>query len=196
MRLLMAALWSVWALPAIKPLATRTRAMRGYLWIASVGRGDNQLRASLDAHAEEIRLGLTRVRPVIAALDCWSKHRHAGHRVILISGSLTPLARAMADWCDQLCGYRGAPAEAFGSDPVACAGGWSVAIHRHSVEKRALLESLGAQCWDYAYSDSWDDAPLLRGARFPVLVAPSGESERAARLELGARLSVLEPRKR
>lgn len=196
LRLLGALLWSLWAARAIRPLRTRTRATRGYLWLATVGRSEAALDTDLARFLEALRAGRTPLRPVPEALARWGEHRHAGHRVVLISGTLTPVARAMADWFDALSGYTGARAEAYGSDPMPYAGGWSVVVHRHSEAKSALLGSLGLESWDYAYSDSWDDAPLLRGARAPVLVRPSGRSERAARAELGERVLVIAPRKR
>lgn len=196
-RLLLAALWSLWAARAIKPLATRTQATRGYLWIASVGRSAISLAADLEAHCQQIRSGLARIRPIPEALELWRQHRQAGHRVILISGTLTPVARSMADWFDELSGFVGSPAEAYGSDPVYRRCAWDVVVHRHSEAKAALLRTLGLESWDYAYSDSWDDAPLLRGARSEaVLIGPSGESERSARAELGPMIQILRPRKR
>lgn len=196
LRLLGALLWSVWAARAIYPLRTRTRATRGYLWLSTVGRSDAALHADLARYLDALRAGRTPLRPVPETLARWSKHRRAGDRVILISGTLTPIARAMADWFDVLSGYTGAPAEAYGSDLERWAGGWSVVVHRHSEAKSALLASLGLHAWDYAYSDSWDDAPLLRGASVATLVRPSGRSERSARAELGERVLVIAPRKR
>lgn len=197
LRLLLAALWSLWAARAIRPLRTRSRATRGYLWLATAGRSQDHARADLDDFCNEIRRGATKLRPVPEALERWAFHRRAGHRVVLISGTLTPIARSMADWLDQLCDYAGVPAEAYGSDPIRWLGGMGVQVHRHSEAKRECLAAVGLLNWDYAYSDSWDDAPLLRGAmQEVVLVAPSGASERGARAELGDRVRVLAPRKR
>jgi HAD superfamily hydrolase (TIGR01490 family) len=112
-------------------------------------------------------------------------HIAAGHRVFLISGTLGPLARAVAR---RLPGA----AEVCATELEVSGGRWTgrIATEHMSGEAKAravrsLAERFGLALWDsYAYGNSVADLPMLDSVGHRVAVNPPPRLRRIARNEV------------
>jgi HAD superfamily hydrolase (TIGR01490 family) len=110
------------------------------------------------------------------------EHRGAGHRVVLVTGAVTPLTRPLAGLFDEVL----AAELAVGPDG-RCTG--HLARPPLVGEGRAawLRHRAREAGWDlaasYAYADSASDLPLLRAVGHPVAVDPDVVLSRVARRE-------------
>jgi phosphatidylglycerophosphatase C len=78
-----------------------------------------------------------------------------------------------------LIGLLGRPIEVLGTSLKRRGGGWVADIHCRNQRKcQALAEAGHGARWTYAYTDSLDDLPLLRGAEKPVIVKGGKAGER------------------
>ncbi|MBO9546781.1 MAG: haloacid dehalogenase-like hydrolase [Caulobacter sp.] len=152
------------ALPLAGPMVALPRTRRAgasfLLWIATAGLCETGLRRPCDQFGESFRTGRN-------ALS-W----RAGDRVVVVTAAPAILART-------LIGPLGHPIEVLGASLKRRAGGWVADIHcRHQRECQALAEAGHGEYWGYAYTDSLDDLPLLRGADRPVIVKGGRAAER------------------
>lgn len=124
-----------------------------------------------------VRAGLTRL----------NEHRHAGDRVIVVTGCEQAVARAILDEL----GFE--TIELVASRLVPGRLGMRVEVHNRGMEKPHQLRRIGVRPpWDVAYSDSQDDLPMLAAARSAVLVDPDRRTLAAVSARLRQRLSVVQ----
>ena len=121
------------------------------------------------------------------ALDALAAHRRLGHRVLIISGSPQELVTAAMG--NQL----NPPVEILGSQIVPFLGGL---VYRHYCMREGkiqLARSTGVldAGWDYGYTDSAHDIPLLFHCRHRFLVNPSPRTLRKVKTALPDRVTVL-----
>ncbi|MBV9487661.1 MAG: HAD-IB family hydrolase [Frankiaceae bacterium] len=110
------------------------------------------------------------------------EHRTAGHRLVLVTGAVTPLTRPLAPLFDEIV-----TAELAVDADGRCTG----LLERPPLvgESRAswLRHRAQEMGWDlansYAYADSTSDLPLLRAVGNPVVIDPDVVLSRVARKE-------------
>lgn len=120
-------------------------------------------------------------------LDALAAHRRLGHRVLIISGSPRELVAAVLE------GKLNPPAEVFGSQVVPFLGGL---VYRHYCMrdgKIRLAREKGVLNggWDFGYTDSAYDIPLLSRCRHRFLVNPSPRTIRKVQKALPDQVTVL-----
>jgi HAD superfamily hydrolase (TIGR01490 family) len=115
-----------------------------------------------------------------AAVRTVRAHRAAGHRTVLITGAVAPLARPVAPLFDEVVAADlavGADGRCTGfltRPPLVGEGRASWLRHRAAVEGWDLAAS-------YGYADSASDLPMLRAVGHPVAVDPDIALSRVAR---------------
>ncbi|MDQ1746213.1 MAG: alcohol-forming fatty acyl-CoA reductase [Frankiaceae bacterium] len=115
-----------------------------------------------------------------AAVRKVREHRAAGHRTVLITGAIAPLARPVAPLFDEIIAADlavGADGRCTGflvRPPLVGEGRGAWLKHRARQEGWDLAGS-------YAYADSASDLPLLRAVGHPVAVDPDIALSRVAR---------------
>jgi HAD superfamily hydrolase (TIGR01490 family) len=123
---------------------------------------------------------LSRLAP--QAVRAIREHRAAGHRLVLVTGAVTPLTRPIAALFDEVVA-----AELSVDDDGRCTGHLErpplVGESRAAWLRHRALEA----GWDlgssYAYADSASDLPLLRAVGHPVAIDPDVVLSRVARKE-------------
>jgi fatty acyl-CoA reductase len=123
---------------------------------------------------------LTRLSP--PAVRAIREHRAAGHRLVLVTGAVTPLTRPIAALFDEVVA-----AELAVDSRGRCTG----LLQRPPLVGEARASWLRHRAqeagWDlavsYAYADSASDLPLLRAVGHPVVVDPDVMLSRVARKE-------------
>jgi HAD superfamily hydrolase (TIGR01490 family) len=137
-----------------------------------------ELNRTVDDHVRESMLN--RLAP--AAVRAIREHRAAGHRLVLVTGAITPLTRPIAPLFDEIVA-----AELQTDSSGRCTG----LLERPPLvgESRAawLRHRAAEEGWDlrasYAYADSASDLPLLRAVGHPVAIDPDVVLSRVARKE-------------
>ncbi len=173
------------ASPLLLLRRTRGRAIRFFIRMALLGVSAARYRTL----AENFGRALARdarhfLHPALAALNV---HRHAGARVIVVTGCEEILARSMLDEL----GLR--EIELVASKLAAGRFGMYVALRNIGVEKAHQLARRGVRPpWDIAYSDSLVDLPILAAARSAILVNPDRKMLARVSTRLKRRLSVVE----
>lgn len=152
---------AVIALPACLPLlwfpASRRIGASILLWIATLGFDQNAIVQSIEAFAKRFEKGECALRWRNDGLAAIDRHLAAGDRVLVITAAPVWLAQ-------RLLGFR-TDIPVLGSTLARRWGGWIVEDHCHGQNKCRTLEQNGyGTAWDYAYTDSYDDAPLLAAA--------------------------------
>ncbi len=118
-----------------------------------------------------------------AAFTALRRHRHAGDRVVVVTGCEHVLARAILDHL----GLH--DVELVASRFAHGGGGPRIACRNVGREKLRQLAALGIEpTWDVAYSDSLVDLPMLGGAAEAVLVNVETAGFDRARAVLGERV--------
>jgi phosphatidylglycerophosphatase C len=149
-------------LPATLPLlwfpASRGIGASVVLWIATWGFDQNALAHSIEAFAKRFERGEWALRWRKDGLAAMDRHQAAGDLVLVITAAPVWLAQ-------RLLAFR-TDIPVLGSTLARCWGGWILKHHCHGQKKCRMLEQSGyGTAWDYAYTDSYDDAPLLAAAR-------------------------------
>ena len=125
------------------------------LWIATVGYDQNALLKSIEVFVKRFERGERGIRWRGDGLGAMDRHLAAGDRVLVVTAAPVWLA-------ERLLGSR---SRVLGSTLVRCWGGWLIGHHCYGKEKCRMLERNGyGTAWDYVYTDSYDDAPLLAAA--------------------------------
>lgn len=171
-------------LPLLLPAFSWWRSARAmtsaYLWLATVGRGQDELdtvRRTFIARSAGRQDALL-IAPAVQRL---AEHLTAGHRVAIVTGSEERLAR-------ELWAALGGPDVPLwvGSRFRVGLGGWLPERHCFGPRKLNALAEAGIHPPFHAvYTDSARDLPLLRHAERPVLVSPGRSTLRRVRRELG-----------
>lgn len=158
---------AVIALPIAVPLTlfAGTRRIGGsmFLWIASFGLSEPELRWSFEQFASELHLqGSVSWRP--AGIACLEAHIANGEAVLI--------ATAAPEWLAQsLSKTLACQPSVIGSRLVRFLGGWIADYHcRHLAKCNAIQDAGYGEHWCTAYSDSEDDGPLLARASQAFLV--------------------------
>ncbi len=168
------------AVLAVAPIAAplviipRTRRLGAsiLLWIATAGLGERALRESCARFGETFRTGQGPLAWRPGGLATLQGHIDAGDRVVVVTAAPALLAQA-------LIGPLGHPIEVIGTSLKRQGGGWVADVHCRNQRKcQALAEAGHGARWAYAYTDSLDDLPLLRGAERPVIVKGGKKAER------------------
>lgn len=168
------------AMLAVAPLAgpmvalprTRRAGASVLLWIATVGLCDRALRDSCARFGAAFRSGRSALAWRAGGLAALNAHLAHGDRVVVVTAAPALLAQA-------LIGPLGHPIEVLGTSLKPRAGGWVADVHCRNQRKcQALAEAGHGARWTYAYTDSLDDLPLLRGAEKPVIVKGGKAAER------------------
>jgi HAD superfamily hydrolase (TIGR01490 family) len=110
-------------------------------------------------------------------------HHAQGHRVFLVTGTLAPLARAIAQ-------HFPCPVDIVSSELEIFDGhwtGWLLGAHMSGKEKARAIRELAAQygldlSQSYGYGDHASDIPMLEAAGNPAVVNPSRRVARLARM--------------
>ena len=126
------------------------------LWLATAGYDQEALAESLEAFSKCFEQGESKLRWRHEGLTTMERHLATGDRVLVVTAAPVWLA-------ERLLGSR---SRVLGSTLVRRWGGWVIGHHCHGKEKCRTLERNGyGTAWDYAYADSYEDAPLLAAAR-------------------------------
>jgi phosphatidylglycerophosphatase C len=144
-------------------LVTRRRLPRRTLvHIALLGLGERRYRVAAERFADHLaRRPRQFLRDGLLALR---RHQAAGDRVIVVTGCEQVLV-------SRLLAQLGLPAlEIVASQLRPGWFGMRLAQHNLGAGKLQRLHALGLTAWDFAYSDSDHDVPMLRPARDAVLV--------------------------
>jgi phosphatidylglycerophosphatase C len=148
-------------LPACLPLvwlpASRRIGASVLLWIATVGYDQDALVKSIEVFVKRFEQGERSLRWRNDGLEAMDRHLAAGDRVLVVTAAPVWLAeRLLASRTD---------VSVLGSRLARVWGGWLLDHHCYGKEKCRTLEQNGyGTAWDYAYTDSYDDAPLLAAA--------------------------------
>lgn len=179
----------VLALPLLLPLLlvprTRKRPVRFAIWVATLGRDEAALariaRAYVQAMPQDasslfLADGLARLRA----------HLVRGHRVVVATGCLEVLARALLD----RAGFPGVPL--VGSSLQPRWAGLVVREHCYAANKLPMLSARGfAPPWDIAYTDHRCDLPVLQQSRQCILINPRPQCLAALRASLSTAPVIL-----
>lgn len=146
------------ALVLVRFLRSRLFGASLLLWIATVGYDEEQLLAQATQFAANFRRERTRLRWRNMGIDTLQQHLEAGHRVVVVTAAPACLAeRLLEPWASRLL--------VIGSSLRRSAGGWIGGRHCSGAEKcRVLAERGYGDRWEYAYTDSDDDVPILAAA--------------------------------
>ena len=164
LRLAAALLVAPVAVPMVLIARTRRVGASILLWIATAGLGERALRASCLDFAERFQSGALPLHWRALGLAALDAHLDQGGRVVIVTAAPAMLAQALVAPLDR-------PIVVLGTSLKPRAGGWVADVHCRNQRKcQALAEAGHGARWAYAYTDSLDDLPLLRGADHPVMV--------------------------
>ena len=161
------------ALPILGPLlwakSTRKWPIRFAVWVATLGHSSEVLPALAEEHIRSLPEGHEAVfLPV--ALDCLRAHLAQGHTVVVATGSLQPLAKALMEHA----GLGQVPLVASTLRPFL--GGLVRDQHCFGPNKIPMLTARGfAPPWAIAYTDHHADLPVLKLSAERYLVSPKPE---------------------
>jgi HAD superfamily phosphoserine phosphatase-like hydrolase len=170
------------AMPMLKLPALRRCGQRLLVRLAFVGWST----AQFNARAAELGRRLARDQQVVVgdAVAAARRHRSLGARVVVVTASAQPLARAVLDELGL------SSVGLIASQPTCGRLGLRAPMRNHGAEKVRRLAAHGlVPPWQIAYSDSRSDLPMLHGARRPILVNPDARLLARARRKLGQRIS-------
>ena len=182
LRLLAAAIVAPVAFPLLSIPATRRHAVSLFLWLATLGLGDEKL-ASLAARF----IAGYPLRPIRSAVEALQEEVSRGHRVVVATGALRVLAEGLL----QRMAIR-ETVELVASDSRRFAGGCIVRWQCNGETKLRRLRAEGFPApYLRAYSDHHSDRWLLAAAGTPVLVNASPRDRRRLRAQFGQKLRIV-----
>jgi len=160
------------AFPMVALPCARRAGASILLWIATVGLCERRLRESCIQFSEAFRAGRGALAWRAGGLAALNEHLESGDRVVVVTAAPDLLAQA-------LIGPLGHPIDVLGTSLKRRGGGWVADVHCRNQRKcQALADAGHGARWAYAYTDSLDDLPLLRGAEKPVIVKGGKAAER------------------
>lgn len=168
------------------PRRTRLAVASTLVWLGTVGLEEDELHALMDTYVST-RFDLDPRLVCRTSVEVLQAHQRSGARVFIATGSEVALAR-------RICARLGiGDVEIVGSTLRRWWGGWIAGEHCFGPRKVAMLIECGAgEHWDFVYSDSAADLPLLtRGAR-RVVVNPRPSQRTSLETQLGGALEVVE----
>lgn len=178
------------ALPLLAPLllwrGTRRRVIRAAVWIATLGRTVDDLPGLVQQHLSALPAAERAAVFMPDALARLRLHMAAGHRVVVATGSLQPLARALLDEA----GLHAVPLVASTLRPWL--GGLVREQHCFGVNKVPMLAARGyGPPWAIAYTDHQADLPVLAHSAACFLVNPQPACLARIQQQLGGTATVL-----
>jgi HAD superfamily hydrolase (TIGR01490 family) len=162
-------------------LATERRDRSAFLRMV-YRRYEGASLAELDRIVDEHVRGSMLARLAPAAVRAIREHRAAGHRLVLVTGAITPLTRPIAPLFDEIVAVELA-VDAAGRCTGLLQRPPLVGESRGSWLKHRAAESGWDLAASYAYADSASDLPLLRAVGNPVAIDPDIVLSRVARKE-------------
>jgi phosphatidylglycerophosphatase C len=185
--------WRLAILGATAPLlallvllkSTRRLLVRFAVWIATLGVTDEQLPQLVHSYLEaQLARGVSFV--LKDGLRRVAMHRESGHEVIIATGALELLARAI---CDSV-GLE--DIVVVGSSLRRALGGMVAAEHCVGAKKISMLRKRGSPPdWEFVYTDHHDDLPILMCGRQRFLVNPRRDTINRVTAVLGVTPSIL-----
>jgi phosphatidylglycerophosphatase C len=168
LRSVLAALATPVAAPLFLLPSTRLLGISAYLWIGTFGMSDTGFDEACSRFAQDFfgsRIGGV---PYRKSLDALAMHMKEGHRIVVVSGSFAKLVQLM------MSRLVGTEVEVVASTSRSLLGGR--VGHRHCVGSRKLQMTIAAgipdRQWDYGYTDSASDIPIMRRCRKRCVVNP------------------------
>jgi len=163
-RLLAALLVAPVAIPMVIAPRTRRAGASILLWIATAGLSERELLQSCADFAARFQAKALPLRWREPGVEILDAHLADGDEVVVVTAAPTVLALALITPLDR-------PIVVLGTSLKRRAGGWVADVHCRNQRKCQALDEAGhGKRWDYAYTDSLDDLPLLRGADAPMIV--------------------------
>jgi phosphatidylglycerophosphatase C len=160
------------AAPMVALPRTRRAGASILLWIATVGLCELALRELCALFGQRFRRGDSALAWRAGGMAALTEHLRAGDRVVVVTAASALLAQVLIE-------PLGHPIDILATSLKPRAGGWVADIHCRNQRKcQALAEAGHGARWAYAYTDSLDDLPLLRGAERPVIVKGGKAAER------------------
>ena len=177
------------ACPLLLPLfltkTTRRWPIWFAVWVATLGRSQAALAALSEQHIQSLPKGHESVF-LPAAVQRLRAHLDRGDRVVVATGCLEPLARALL----QRAGLGDVPLVASTLRPFF--GGLVRDEHCFGANKISMLSARGyAPPWAVAYTDHQADLPVLRHSAECFLVSPRPACRARIEQALGAKATVL-----
>lgn len=164
---------------------TRKRFIRFVIWLATFGHGRDTLPELAEQYLRSLPGGhASALLPV--ALERVQWHLDQGHRVVIATGCLQSLARALLTHA----GFADVPLVASTLRPFL--GGLISEQHCFARNKVSMLVARGfAPPWSAAYTDHHVDLPLLEQSTECYLISPTPESLARIRQVLPVEATVL-----
>ena len=174
-------------LPFLLTRRSRSLAMSTMMWLATFplrGRTSHDIFSSF---AGRVFSPPIKARFYNQGLNALEAHRRLGHRLLIISGSPQELVGQVAR------SVLGRDIEVYGSQVVPFLGGLIYRRYRMGFGKIKLAKKRGILrgYWDYGYSDSATDIPLLAHCRHRFLVNPGKTTTRRVKSAFGDRVTIL-----
>jgi len=174
-------------LPFLLIQQSRIIAVSAVLWIATFPLHGKTARTVFGAFAPGVLSPPINARFYDEGIKALAAHRRLGHRLLIISGSPQELVRQVAQ------PVLDRDIQIIGSQIVPFLGGLIYRSYCMGPGKIKLARKLGAlnKTWDYGYSDSAWDIPLLAHCRHRFLVNPDKKTIRRTKAALGDRVTIL-----
>lgn len=174
-------------LPFLLAPQCRFIAMGVILWIATFPMRGQSGGELMRAFAARIREAPINGRFYNEGLDALVAHRRLGHRVLVISGSPQQLVAAV------LAGEVDPGVEVVGSQVVPFMGGliYRQYCMREGKIRLARQKGILNRGWDFGYTDSAHDIPLLSHCRHRFLINASPRTLRRVQAALADRVTAL-----
>ena len=166
---------------------TRVVAMSMMMWIATFPLHGKTPRRVFGTFALRVGSPPINTRFYDEGLNALAAHRRLGHRLLIISGSPQDLVRQVAQTVLE------GDIEIIGSPIVPFLGGLIYRSYCMGHEKIKIAKERGVlnSCWDYGYSDSATDIPLLAHCRHRFLINPDKKTIKRTKAALGNRVTIL-----
>lgn len=165
---------------------TRVHALSFLVWLGTVGLTLSELEHLMDEHvASEFSSANDFV--CAAAFAAFRAHQADGARMVIATGAVAALAHRVC----LAIGLR--DFVVVGSTLRPCLAGWIAQSHCFGQNKVRMLVDAGlGDSWDWAYSDSSSDIPLLACARTRLVVNPKPHHLRRFQAAFGPDFSLLD----
>ena len=177
------------ALPVLGPLyllpPLRKWPIRFAVWVATLGRTASDLSPLAEEHIRSLPMGWRSVF-VPHAVERLQDHIEQGHRVVIATGCLKPLAQALL----RHAGLESVPVVASTLRPFI--GGLVRDQHCAGSNKVRMLAAHGFEPpWSSAYTDHRMDLPLLESSAERNLVNPTPKCRAHVEQALAGKTNIL-----
>lgn len=167
---------------------TRVHALSALVWLATVKLTASELEQSM---AEHVNAAFSPDSEFVfaGAIAAFRAHQADGAKMVIATGATTAFAQ-------RVCHAIGLNDFVLvGSTLRPWLAGWIAHDHCFGPNKVRMLAAAGVgDAWDCAYTDSYSDVPLLRGARSRFVVNPKSRHLRSFKRALGPDFTLLDVR--